>query len=268
MEKIQPAEPWTGPVKRKIASSNDLDEFQKSFDHWQNFTESLMKQKSKLVEDVNALSHDKQKLASKNEELENQIDHLQTVLDSTHKSLHRICDVEEENREIKTNLERLKSDIEDSNLKMNEKERQNKRILEEIEIDNEKQKEEVRNSMKILIENEKESYEIALRKKNLEVEELKEKLQASNRESEAEIVRVSMEYESKLAKLRQKIPSTTAHGSSTNQEIFRMKLQHMKNEYEREVRLLREQVSELEERVTAPPSGNRMTFTSSKKRRF
>ncbi|CAC5419292.1 unnamed protein product [Mytilus coruscus] len=268
MEKIQLAETWTAPVKRKSVGSNDLDDFQKSFDHWQNFTESLMKEKSKLQENVNTLSHDKQKLVSKNEELENQIDHLQTVLDFTHKSLHRICDVEEENREVKANLERLKADIEDSNLKMDEKERQHLRIIEEITIDNEKQKEEVKNSMKILLENENERNEISLRKKNSEVEELKEKLQVSSRESEAEIVRVSMEYEGKLAKLRQKLPSSTAHGSSTNQEIFRMKLQHMKNEYEREVRLLKEQVSELEERETAHPGGNRMTFTTSKKRRF
>ena len=89
------------------------------------------------------------------------------------------------------------------------------------------------------------------------------------KEAEAEVVRISMEYETKLTKLRQKVPSSNTNNSSTNQEIFRMKLQHIKNEHDREVRLLRERISELEEKknISLPQGGNRMTFTSNNKKR-
>ena len=253
--------------KKKNVNNNDLQEFLKSFDDWQDLTECLMKEKSKLVQEVRSLSNDKQKLVSRNEELQNQISHLQTVLDSTHKGLHRICDIEEENRKIKAKSESFKTEIVNLNGIINDKEKEHLREIEQNRKEHDKQKDGVKNSLKIVLDEARENHISEINQKNIEIDNLREKLVIAGRENETEIARVSIEYENKLAKLRKKIPSSVTQASSSNQEIFRMKLQHMKNEYEREVRLLKEKVQELEVKVNVQ-GGNRVTFSANKKRKF
>ncbi|XP_067678398.1 coiled-coil domain-containing protein 152-like [Haliotis asinina] len=67
---------------------------------------------------------------------------------------------------------------------------------------------------------------------------------------DAELSRVSLEYEGKLARLqRQKALSNQNQTSSANSDIFRKKLQNMKNEYEMELSRLRQTVAGLEQKL-------------------
>lgn len=245
----------------------ELDSIVETFDKWQLIISDLTKRKTELTEEIKTLKTDKERIFRKNNELEKNIGDLQRMIDTLHKQLHTMCDMEEDITKGQTEIQSKTKDLSDARLEIYTQKMKHNEQMEKLKQEN---VEEISRITKELTEEkntEIEKLQESMEQKNYEIYHLQEKLEKSFTEKESEILKLSVDHENKLAKLKQKTSVAPAQSSSANQEIFRKKLQHLKTEYDREVNHLKYTISDLQEKLASQGNMGRMTLSSGKKRR-
>uniref|UniRef100_A0A5F5PSE2 Coiled-coil domain containing 152 n=1 Tax=Equus caballus TaxID=9796 RepID=A0A5F5PSE2_HORSE len=89
-----------------------------------------------------------------------------------------------------------------------------------------------------------------IEKKEVEISELNAKLRTQEKEKQNEIIRLQLEFDAKLARVQTKsksYPDSTVLPHS----IYRRKLQHLQEEKNKEIAILRNTVRDLEQRLSA-----------------
>uniref|UniRef100_A0A9L0K7Q9 Coiled-coil domain containing 152 n=1 Tax=Equus asinus TaxID=9793 RepID=A0A9L0K7Q9_EQUAS len=89
-----------------------------------------------------------------------------------------------------------------------------------------------------------------IEKKEVEISELNAKLRTQEKEKQNEIIRLQLEFDAKLARVQTKsksYPDSTVLPHS----IYRRKLQHLQEEKNKEITILRNTVRDLEQRLSA-----------------
>ncbi|NXU33137.1 CC152 protein, partial [Thalassarche chlororhynchos] len=105
-------------------------------------------------------------------------------------------------------------------------------------------------------------YEEQREKKELEILELTRQLKIQNEEKQNEIIKLQIEFNAKLARVQNKTTKSFSDASVLPQSIYRRKLQHLQEEKNKEIEILRNTIRDLEQRLN---KGQDLHF---KRRRF
>ncbi|XP_060079691.1 coiled-coil domain-containing protein 152-like [Ylistrum balloti] len=253
------------PPKNPNEKGLDLDSIIDTYDNWQLVIADLMKKKTELSEETKNVRRDTERLERKNTELERTVADLQGMIDTLHKQLHTVCDLEENIRKGKEEIKRKTNELCDAKSEANAQKINHAKLIEKIQAEHSQERNELTETFNKEKNMEIDKLREIIEQKNDEIYRMQQKVDKINGEKESEILRISMDYESKLSKLKQKtIPPTQSN--SSNQEIFRKKLLHLKTEYDREVNHLKYTISDLQEKLASQANTSRMS-SSGKKRK-
>ncbi|KAM8957285.1 coiled-coil domain-containing protein 152 isoform 1-T1 [Lycaon pictus] len=174
--------------------------------------------------------------------LHSMIKGLQQTIESQH-------NLKGENEQLKRNADLMKE-----KLKSHEQEYQNNiaKLLSEMKIKEEGHKIEIRKlhqDMQEKIESNEEKHKELIEKKELEISELNAKLRTQEKEKQSEIIKLQLEFDAKLARVQTK---SKPYPDSTilPQSIYRRKLQHLQEEKNKEIAVLRNTIHDLEQRLS------------------
>uniref|UniRef100_A0A8C0EXN8 Coiled-coil domain containing 152 n=1 Tax=Bubo bubo TaxID=30461 RepID=A0A8C0EXN8_BUBBB len=86
-------------------------------------------------------------------------------------------------------------------------------------------------------------------KRELEILKLTRQLKIQNEEKQNEIIKLQIEFNAKLARVQNKTTKSFADASVFPQSIYRRKLQHLQEEKNNEIEILRDTIRNLEQRL-------------------
>uniref|UniRef100_A0A8C7EKH8 Coiled-coil domain containing 152 n=1 Tax=Neovison vison TaxID=452646 RepID=A0A8C7EKH8_NEOVI len=174
--------------------------------------------------------------------LHNMIKGLQQTIKSQH-------DLRGENEQLKRSADLMKE-----NFKSHEQEYKNNiaKLMSEMKIKEEGYKIEIRQlhqDMQEKIESNEKRHKELIEKKEVEISELNAKLRTQEKEKQSEIIKLQLEFDAKLARVQTKSKS---YPDSTvlPQSIYRRKLQHLQEEKNKEIAVLRNTIHDLEQRLS------------------
>ncbi|XP_037655074.1 coiled-coil domain-containing protein 152 [Choloepus didactylus] len=174
--------------------------------------------------------------------LHNMIKGLQHTIEYQH-------NLKDENEQLKRNAVLMKE-----KLKSHEQEYKNNiaKFVSEMKTKEEGHKIEIRKlyqDMQKKVELNEEKHKELIDKKEMEIAELNAKLRTQEKEKQNEIIKLQIEFDAKLARVRTK--STKSYPDSTvlPQSIYRRKLQHLQEEKNKEIAILRNTIHDLEQRL-------------------
>lgn len=88
-----------------------------------------------------------------------------------------------------------------------------------------------------------------IEKKEVEISELNAKLRTQEKAKQNEIIRLQLEFDIKLARIQNKSKSYP-DSTVSPQSIYRRKLQHLQEEKDKEITVLRNTIRDLEQRIS------------------
>nr|XP_023421023.1 coiled-coil domain-containing protein 152 isoform X2 [Cavia porcellus] len=98
------------------------------------------------------------------------------------------------------------------------------------------------------VELNEEKHKDLIKKKEKEISELTEKLLSQEKEKQNEIIKLQLEFDAKLARFQTK--SKSYPDAISPQSIYRRKLQHLQQEKNKEIAILRDTIHDLEQRLS------------------
>ncbi|XP_046543454.1 coiled-coil domain-containing protein 152-like [Haliotis rubra] len=221
-----------------------------SFDRWHTSFQSVLKEHNELREDIGAAALERHRLTDANQKMKNELDAVHEMVKSSSNHLERICTLEDENRELSLQSTEMEVALETLQKQLSEEKQTHIQALQQTKEDVEERMAKINERLKTEASIERELLQRQVSDRERDLEEAEDNLKQLQNSKDAELSRVSLEYEGKLARLqRQKALSNQNQTSSANSDIFRKKLQNMKNEYETELSRLRQTIAGLEQRL-------------------
>ncbi|NXU70268.1 CC152 protein, partial [Oreotrochilus melanogaster] len=186
---------------------------------------------------------------SKEESVKEECSTLQNVIKGLTQTIENQCNVKDENDRLKGTIhvleEKLKTceqeyrdQIEKLLIEMKNKEDDRKLEIAQLNCDITK-KFEVKEA----------EYREEKEKKELEILELTRQLKIQNEEKQNEIIKMQIEFNAKLARVQNKTTKSFSDASVLPQSIYRRKLQHLQEEKNKEIAVLRNTIRDLEQRL-------------------
>nr|XP_034379283.1 coiled-coil domain-containing protein 152 isoform X1 [Arvicanthis niloticus] len=156
-----------------------------------------------------------------------------------------------ENEQLKRNIDFMKE-----KLKSHEQEYKNNiaKLVSEMKIKEEEHKTEMSKlyqDMQKKVELNEENHKELMAKKEMEISELNAKLRTQEKEKQSEILRLHLEFDTKLARAQTKSKSYPDANHILPQSIYRRKLQHLQEEKSKEIASLQSTIRDLEQRLAA-----------------
>ncbi|NWW63000.1 CC152 protein, partial [Ifrita kowaldi] len=187
---------------------------------------------------------------------------LQNVIKGLTQTIENQCNVKDENDRLKGTIhiledklrtceEEYKDQIEKLMIEIKNKEEDHKLEITQLNCD-------IRKKFEVKEMEFREERE----KKELEILELTRQLKIQNEEKQNEIIKLQIEFNAKLAKAQDKTTKSFSDASVLPQSIYRRKLQHLQEEKNKEIEILRNTIRDLEQRLN---KGQDLPF---KRRRF
>ncbi|NXG93972.1 CC152 protein, partial [Stercorarius parasiticus] len=185
---------------------------------------------------------------SKEESVKEECTTLQNVIKGLTQTIENQCNVKDENDRLKGTIhileEKLKAceqdykdQIEKIMIEIKNKEEDHKLEIIQLNCDIRK-KFEVKEA----------EYREQREKKELEILELTRQLKIQNEEKQNEIIKLQIEFNAKLARVQNKTTKSFSEASVLPQSIYRRKLQHLQEEKNKEIEILRNTIRDLEQR--------------------
>ncbi|NWY49777.1 CC152 protein, partial [Chionis minor] len=199
---------------------------------------------------------------SKEESVKEECTTLQNVIKGLTQTIENQCNVKDENDRLKGTIHIL-----EEKLKACEQEYKDKieKLMIEIKNKEEDHKSEITQlncDMRKKFEVKEEEYREERERKELEILELTRQLKIQNEEKQNEIIKLQVEFNAKLARVQNNTTKSFSDASVLPQSIYRRKLQHLQEEKNKEIEILRNTVRDLEQRLN---KGQDLHF---KRRRF
>ncbi|XP_059349160.1 coiled-coil domain-containing protein 152 [Ammospiza nelsoni] len=199
---------------------------------------------------------------SKEESVKEECSALQNVIKGLTQTIENQCNVKDENDrlrgtihiledKLKTCEEEYKDQIEKLMTEIKNKEEDHKLEITQLNCDTRKK-----------FEVKEMEYREEREKKELEILELTRQLKIQNEEKQNEIIKLQIEFNAKLARAQDKTTKAFSDASVLPQSIYRRKLQHLQEEKNKEIEILRNTIRDLEQRLN---KGQDLPF---KRRRF
>ncbi|XP_009097647.2 coiled-coil domain-containing protein 152 [Serinus canaria] len=199
---------------------------------------------------------------SKEESVKEECSALQNVIKGLTQTIENQCNVKDENDRLKGTIhiledklktceEEYKDQIEKLMTEIKNKEEDHKLEITQLHCDTRKK-----------FEVKEMEYREEREKKELEILELTRQLKIQNEEKQNEIIKLQIEFNAKLARAQDKTTKSFSDASVLPQSIYRRKLQHLQEEKNKEIEILRNTIRDLEQRLN---KGQDLPF---KRRRF
>ncbi|NWY25340.1 CC152 protein, partial [Pheucticus melanocephalus] len=199
---------------------------------------------------------------SKEESVKEECSALQNVIKGLTQTIENQCNVKDENDKLKGTIhiledklktceEEYKDQIEKLMTEIKNKEEDHKLEITQLNCDTRKK-----------FEVKEIEYREEREKKELEILELTRQLKIQNEEKQNEIIKLQIEFNAKLARAQDKTTKSFSDASVLPQSIYRRKLQHLQEEKNKEIEILRNTIRDLEQRLN---KGQDLPF---KRRRF
>ncbi|KAM3846104.1 growth hormone receptor-like isoform 5-T10 [Vipera latastei] len=162
----------------------------------------------------------------------------------------------EDQYNLRDENEKLKNTIQilEEKLKTHEKEYENmvdKLIMEiknkEKEHNHEQSK--LHSDMNKQLESKMEEHKKLMEKKDLQILELTKQLKVQEKEKQNEIIKLQIEFNTKLERLQNKTLQLQANPAALPQNIYRKKFQHLQEEKNKEIEILRNIIKDLEQKL-------------------
>ncbi|NWY68715.1 CC152 protein, partial [Erithacus rubecula] len=199
---------------------------------------------------------------SKEESVKEECSTLQNVIKGLTQTIENQCNVKDENDRLKGTIHILedklktceqeyKDQIEKLMIEIKNKEEDHKLEITQLNCD-------IRRKFEV----KEMEYREQREKKELEILELTRQLKIQNEERQNEIIKLQIEFNAKLARAQDKNTKSFSDASVLPQSIYRRKLQHLQEEKNKEIEVLRNTIRDLEQRLN---KGQDLPF---KRRRF
>ncbi|XP_059729091.1 coiled-coil domain-containing protein 152 [Haemorhous mexicanus] len=199
---------------------------------------------------------------SKEESVKEECSALQNVIKGLTQTIENQCNVKDENDRLKGTIhilqdklktceEEYKDQIEKLMTEIKNKEEDHKLEITQLNCDTRKK-----------FEVKEMEYREEREKKELEILDLTRQLKIQNEEKQNEIIKLQIEFNAKLARAQDKTTKSFSDASVLPQSIYRRKLQHLQEEKNKEIEILRNTIRDLEQRLN---KGQDLPF---KRRRF
>ncbi|NWV19782.1 CC152 protein, partial [Origma solitaria] len=216
----------------------------------------IEKKISEIYEANNLLIHQLEKCnrlltlsQSKEESIKEEYNTLQSVIKGLTQTIENQCNVKDENDRLKGTIhiledklktceEEYKDQIEKLIIEIKNKEEDHKLEIAQLNCD-------VRKKFEI----KETEYREQREKKELEILELTRQLKIQNEEKQNEIIKLQIEFNAKLARAQDKTTKSFSDASVLPQSIYRRKLQHLQEEKNKEIQILRNTIRDLEQRL-------------------
>ncbi|NXT81535.1 CC152 protein, partial [Zapornia atra] len=174
---------------------------------------------------------------------------LQNVIKGLTQTIENQCNVKDENDRLKGTVhileEKLKAceqeykdQIEKLMIEIKNKEEDHKLQLTQLHCDTRKK-----------FEIKEAEYREQREKKELEILELTRQMKIQNEEKQNEIIKLQIEFNAKLARVQNKTTKSFSDASVLPQSIYRRKLQHLQEEKNKEIEILRNTIRDLEQHL-------------------
>ncbi|NXH53427.1 CC152 protein, partial [Rhabdornis inornatus] len=229
----------------------------------------IEKKISEISEANNLLIHQLEKCnrlltlsQSKEESVKEECSTLQNVIKGLTQTIENQCNVKDENDRLKGTIHILedklktceqeyKDQIEKLMIEIKNKEEGHKLEITQLNCD-------IRKKFEV----KEMEYREQREKKELEILELTRQLKIQNEEKQNEIIKLQIEFNAKLARAQDRTTKSFSDASVLPQSIYRRKLQHLQEEKNKEIEILRNTIRDLETRLN---KGQDLPF---KRRRF
>ncbi|XP_009632152.1 coiled-coil domain-containing protein 152 [Egretta garzetta] len=186
---------------------------------------------------------------SKEESVKEECTTLQNVIKGLTQTIENQCNMKDENDRLKGTIhileEKLKAceqeykdQIEKLMVEIKNKEEDHKLEITQLNCD-------IREKFEI----KEAEYREQRERKELEILELTRQLKIQNEEKQNEIIKLQIEFNAKLARVQNKTTNAFSEASVLPQSIYRRKLQHLQEEKNKEIEILRNTIRDLEQRL-------------------
>ncbi|XP_074668201.1 coiled-coil domain-containing protein 152 [Strix aluco] len=186
---------------------------------------------------------------SKEESVKEECTTLQNVIKGLTQTIENHCNVKDENdrlkdtihileEKLKTREQEYKDQIEKLMIEIKNKEEDHKSEITQLNCD-------IRKKFEV----KEVEYREQREKRELEILELTRQLKIQNEEKQNEIIKLQIEFNAKLARVQNKTTKSFADASVFPQSIYRRKLQHLQEEKNNEIEILRDTIRNLEQRL-------------------
>ncbi|NXE07198.1 CC152 protein, partial [Lophotis ruficrista] len=186
---------------------------------------------------------------SKEESVKEECTTLQNVIKGLTQTIENQCNLKDENDRLKGTIhileEKLKAceqeykdQIEELMIEIKNKEEDHKLEITQLNC-------EIRKKFEV----KEVEYREQREKKELEILELTRQLKIQNEEKQNEIIKLQIEFNAKLARVQNKTTKSFSDASVLPQSIYRRKLQHLQEEKNKEIEILRNTIRDLEQRL-------------------
>ncbi|XP_067401456.1 coiled-coil domain-containing protein 152 [Emydura macquarii macquarii] len=111
----------------------------------------------------------------------------------------------------------------------------------------------IENQCNLRVELKEEEHKEELEKKELVILDLTRQLRTQDKEKQNEIIKLQIEFNAKLARVQNKTIRSYPDTTVLPQNIYRRKLQHLQEEKNKEIEILRNTIRVLEQRLSSGP---------------
>ncbi|NXK98062.1 CC152 protein, partial [Formicarius rufipectus] len=186
---------------------------------------------------------------SKEESVKEDCTTLQNVIKGLTQTIENQCNVKDENDRLKDTIHILEDKLKTSEEEYKD---QIEKLMTEIKNKEEDHKLEITKlncDIRKKFEVKEMEYREEREKKELEILELTRQLKIQNEEKQNEIIKLQIEFNAKLARAQDKTTRSFSEASVLPQSIYRRKLQHLQEEKNKEIEILRNIIRDLEQRL-------------------
>ncbi|XP_022257355.1 rho GTPase-activating protein gacN-like isoform X2 [Limulus polyphemus] len=233
-----------GQLTQPYRDSKDLDKLK---------IQKLEDENLTLQEELRAYKEQEHTVHDHEKHLQEEISSLKNVVLNLQDTITKLGLLKGENRALKNDLQKLSVE-KDKEILHHEK--QLKMLYEkqnQLETEKDQEIKEIHRTAEEKVRVEKNLHTKELETKQMEVTNLNKEIEDVKKRMKSEITKLQVEYEGKVNHLQDQIVKT-ANQSNSNQlgngsEIFRKKLQFLKMQHEKEVRRMKQQIQELQNKL-------------------
>ncbi|XP_033637226.1 coiled-coil domain-containing protein 152-like [Asterias rubens] len=238
---------------RRLSRQVDLNLLSKDFTTWYGKHQDLVLQNNTLREEILTLTS-QAKLDKKTENTSQvELNQLHEIISGLQDSVTKKCNLEDENKQLKETIQRLKEDIDAVKEEGKEAITTVERQLEEVHAEHTCQIEETHQQAVMLKAKELTALEKEIRVKSAENKQLKKQFAEAEKGHQTGIVKLRLEYDAKLLKLQSANTRTIQRNEkpvSVGSHIFREKMLNAQAASEREVAHLKQTVNDLKRKLS------------------
>ncbi|KAG8456670.1 hypothetical protein GDO86_002450 [Hymenochirus boettgeri] len=176
---------------------------------------------------------------------------LQKVVKGLQETIQLQCNIRDENLSLKKRISILEEELHNAHegykCKVD-------LLMSEIKSREEVYKAEMKKihcDMSVKLKLKEEESNNLLLKKEAEIAEITKKLQNKEKEKQSEMIKQQIEFSTKLAKIQNKPEKLYPNSNTLSKNIYRMKLQHLQEEKNKEIESLCNKIKDLEKQINS-----------------